>query len=164
MISLWRLNVFKKIKFILKLMGCLKLKTTEDHILQLLHYINDINIYNNDVYITLISIHSDVITYNEHLNNILKQNLNDPNLYVKDVTERNVVKLDIKRWYSDNGYIIPDNEPLKFFLHNCLALNSWYNANKDSTQPNLMYTIRRLRPYINNIHDIVIVLTTMIKT
>lgn len=157
-------TVFKKIKFILKMKGFLKLDSIEDNISYLLLNYNKINLYDSGILRYINSIEKDISIYNQTLNAIVSQDLNTKLVIANDVTERTIYKQDIKQWYTNDEYILTNNNELEYFLKHSLVLTKWFEMNEKNTNSIILYNIRRLRPYYLNIKDIISILHSILET
>lgn len=153
--------MFKKIKYILKMKGYLKLGTTVDKAQYLLFNYKNIDIYKSSISTSIASLESDISTYDKILTTIRSQDITTTNLVINNVSEFNIITKDIKYWYTIDGYIITDKTILKSFLSNCLFIVQWYEENDKNYDPTIMYNIRRLRPYYLNIGNILDVLLSL---
>lgn len=156
--------MFKKIKFILKMKGFLKLDSIEDSISYLLRNYNKINLYDSGILRYINSIEKDISIYNQTLNAIVSQDLNTKLVIANDVTERTIYKQDIKQWYTNDEYILTNNTELEYFLKHSLVLTKWFEMNEKNTNSVILYNIRRLRPYYLNIKDIISILYSILET
>jgi hypothetical protein len=138
-------------------------------------YIINTNKYKNIKNKKIVTVESNIVLYIDTIKNILYQNLLENNVFVKDITNNSIIEISLYKWLTyDNKILDNKDDYLLEWLKLSKQLLTKYNileeylTNNDikytdgvitieeelNTVP-ISYNIRRLKPYIINIENVV---------